>query len=377
MIKGAIEDRRIKVEEADGASLTIATAVFEVFDTAGASVQAEGNATITNNTTAEVTLSGLIDTTDAGFVIDSDYEILFTYTIGSQTKYKRLDLHVGEEIGGAISGNYITEDDVDNWPDGITDESKTEIIERVEAEVERVTKDIFYEKPFDIFKDGPGSDTMDLHLRGRILSVSAIYLLGVAMNSVNYSWTANTLHRDASGLASDDYLRYLERRNARLGGRGLFPEGAGNLEIVGTMGWPQKLAVDNLSGTFRAKETITGATNSYTAIVKKVTPTALWIAGKTGNFADDEEVEGGTSGATADVNSSSGAVDDPPVAIKNACSMLARYYNDSTLYTLYVEGSENIAGVSYSNQRKPLTGLREIDLILYKYVRKIPRMAVV
>lgn len=377
MIKGAIEDRRIKVTEADGATLTVATAVFEVFDTASGSVQAEGNATITDNGTAEVILSGLVDSTDAGFVIDSDYEILFTYTIGSQTKFKRLDLHIGEEIGGAVSGNYITEDDVDNWPDGITDESKTEIIERVEAAVERLTKDIFYEVPFDIFKDGPGSDVMDLYLRGRILSVSTIYLLGVAMNSVNYSFTANSLHRDASGIASDDYLKYLERRNARLGGRGLFVEGVRNLEIVGTMGWPQKLAVDNLSGTFRAKETITGATNSYTAIVKRVTPTALWIAGKTGNFADDEEVEGATSGATADVNSASGAVDDPPNAIIQACRMLARHDNDPTLYTQYVAGSESIAGVTYSNKRKPLTGLREIDLILDRYVRKIPRMAVV
>ncbi len=278
---------------------------------------------------------------------------------------------------GAASGNYIDDTDVDNWAGGATTAQKLEIIERVEAEIERLTKDIFYEAPFDIFRDGPGSDVMPLYLRGRILSVSAIYLQGVALNTSTYTHTANVLHQDSSGIASDDYLRYLQSRARRAGSRGLFIEGTGNYEIVGTMGWPEKLVYDNLSGTFRNGEIITGATNSYTAWVKSVTPTTLWIAGKTGNYNDDEEIEGGTSGATADVNSASGAVSDPPNGIIQSCIMLARYDNDSTLYERYEEGSASIAGVSYSNQRKPLTGIREIDRILRNFVRKIPRIGVV
>jgi hypothetical protein len=277
----------------------------------------------------------------------------------------------------AASGNYISEGDVNNWLDSQQEADRQEVIGRVEDEVERLTKDVFYEAPFGVFRDGTGADFLSLNLRGRIQSISAIYLLGVLMNAVNYSFTANAIHRSASGIASDDYLRYLENRRKRLGDQGLFPEGLGNLEIVGTMGWPEKLAYDNLSGTFRTGETITGAANSYTAIVKRVTPTALWIAGKSGQYADDEEIEGGTSSTTADVNSASGAIADPPPGIKKACIMLARYDNDPTLYTRYEQGSESIAGVSYSNQRKPLTGLREIDQILRRYVRKVPRMAVV
>lgn len=377
MIKGVIEDRRIRVTEADGAVLTVATAVFEVFDTAGASVQAEGNATITNNGTATVTLSGEVDSTDAGFVIDSDYELLFTYTIGSQTKLKRLDIHIGEETGQAVSGNYISEDDVGNWPAGITDEDKLDVIERAELEVERLTKDVFCEQPFNIFRDGDGADFLSLNLRGRIQSISAIYHLGVAMNAVNYSFTANVIHRSASGIGSDDYLRYLENRRKRLGDRGLFPEGLGNLEIVGTMGWPEKLAVDTVVGTFRVGETITGGTNTYTALVKRVTPTVLWIAGKSGQYADDETLTGGTSNATAAVNSASGAVTDAPRAIKKAIAMLARFDNDTTLYSRYEEGLESIAGVSYSNKRRPLTGIREIDRMIRRFVRKIPRIGVV
>lgn len=278
---------------------------------------------------------------------------------------------------GAAEGNYIDDTDVDNWAGGATTAQKLEVIERVEAEVERVTKDIFYEVGFGIFRDGPGSDTMALNLRGRIQSVSAVYIAGVVMNAVNYAFSANGLHVDDAGLGSDDYSRYLTNRRARMGQRGLFPEGVGNIEIVGTMGWPEKLAIDNLSGVFRTGETITGATNSYTALVKKVTPTALWIAAESGALEDDEEVEGGTSEATADVNNANGAVTDAPNGIIQACIMLARYDNDTTLYTRYEEGSESIAGQSFSNPRRPLTGIREVDRILRNFVRKIPRIGVV
>ncbi len=378
IIKGVIEDARVKVTEADAATFTIATAVYQVYDLAGVSVQAQANATITNNASAEVTLSGIITTTAAGFVINSDYEILFTYTVGTptQTKKKRLALHIGEETGAAVSGNYISEGDVSNWPAGITDEDKTALIERVEAEVERLTKDIFYEAPFDIFRDGNGRNEMALNLRGRIQSVSAIYLLGVAMTTSTFTHTANSLQRDDSGYADDVYLRWLAKTKTRRGG-GLFVEGRSNLEIVGTMGWPEKLPFDTLVGTFRTGETITGGTNTYTAIVKRVTPTALWIAGKTGQYVDDEVLTGGTSEATAAVNSADGAVTDPPHEIKQAAIMLARFDNDPTLYSRYEEGSENIAGSSYNNPRRPLTGIREIDRALNRYVRKIPRIGVV
>ncbi len=377
IVKGAIEDGRITVDEADGAVLTVATAVYEVFDLAGASVQAEGNATITDNGTALVILSGLITTTAAAFVINSDYEILFTYTIGTQTKLKRLALHIGEETGAAISGNYISEGDVSNWPAGITDENKLDVMERAEEELERVTKDIFYEKPFDIFRDGTGDDFMSLGIRGRIMSVSAIYIQGVTMNAVSYSHSANVIHRSATGIESDDYLKYLRNRRRRFGDVGLFPSGLGNLEIVGTTGWPEKLAYDTLVGTFRARETVTGGTNSYTAKIQRVTPTALWITGKTGQYADDEVLTGGTSGATAAANSANGAITDPPNAIKQAAIILARFDNDPTLYTRYEEGSESIAGASYSNPRRILTGIREVDRIIARYVRKIPRMAAI
>lgn len=376
MIKNTIEDAAVDVTEKGGAVLTVASSTFEVFDTAGASVQASASATITNNGTAKVTLSGLITSTAAGFVIDSDYDILFTYIIGTQTKKKRLDLHIGEETGSAISGNYISEDDVGNWPAGITDEDKLDVIERAEQEIERLTKDIFYEQPFDIFRDGNGRNSMALNLRGRILSVSAIYIGSVAMNTVNFSHDANTIHESVSGIGSDDFLKHELNRRA-LSAAGLFPEGLGNLQIVGTMGWPEKLIVDTVVGTFRARETITVGVSSFTAIVQRVTPTALWIVARSGAMADDDVVTGGTSAATAAVNNASGAVTDAPRAIKQAIAMLARFDNDGTLFSRYEQGSESIAGESYSNQRRPLTGIREIDRIINRFVRKIPRMAVV
>jgi hypothetical protein len=273
------------------------------------------------------------------------------------------------------TGVYIVEADVDNWRADQNDSDRQSVINFVEEWLETLTKDTFREKPFDIFRDGNGKDYLDLGIRGNILSISAIYLLDVAMNTSTYTWNSHVIHRDDSGIASDDYLQWLRNTKTRIS-EGFFPEGHGNLEIVGTMGRPQKLSFDNLSGTFRARETITGATNSYTARVIRVESSYLHIAGKSGNYADDEQITGGDSSATADVNSASGAIDDPPLGVKEACIMMARWKNDNTLYTQYMEGSESVDGVSYSSKRKPLTGLREIDDILREYVRKRPRVAV-
>lgn len=273
----------------------------------------------------------------------------------------------------AASGNYIAESDVDNWKTEDDESERQEIIDRIESEVERLTKDIFYERSFDIFRDGNGKDWLPLGLRGNILSISAIYLLGVAMSTSTYTWNSNVVHRDDSGISSDVYLQWLRNTKTRIDD-GLFPSGQGNLEIVGTMGQPQKLAFDNLSGTFRTGETITGATNSYTARVLRVHDAYLEIAGKTGQYADDEEIEGGTSAATADVNSASGAVDNPPSGIKQVCIMLVKRANDPTLYTPYIQGSERISDYSYTTKKKPLTGIQEIDLILERFIRRKPQL---
>ncbi len=83
--KNEVKPVEIIVEERDGSSITISSATFEVFDTSGNSVQASSNASITNNSSAAVTLSGTVDTSTSDFTDGESYEVKFTYTIGSYT----------------------------------------------------------------------------------------------------------------------------------------------------------------------------------------------------------------------------------------------------------------------------------------------------
>jgi len=378
IIKGEIGSARIKITEADGASLTVATAVFEVFDTAGASVQTEGNATITDNSSVKVILEGLIDTTDAGFIIDSDYEVLFTYTIssdaGTQVKKKRLAFQVGEEAGAAISGNYITEDDIDNWPAGITDEGRLSLINKVEERIEKLAKDCWRVKSFDIKVNGLGRNYLNLGLMPNILTVSAVEISGVALTTTYYTHDKCAVFLDTGSAFSDAELRYLLKSTDSYT---LFPRGRANVRVIGTYGWPERLDIDNISGAMEVGGVITGGTSGATATINMVESTYLKISGRSStNFTNDEEITDAESEETADVNNALGAVNDPPEDIRDACIMLARVAHNDTLYTAYSRGSERTADFSFSTREKPLTGWREIDIILRPYVRRKPMLAV-
>lgn len=63
-----------------------------------------------------------------------------------------------------------------------------------------------------------------------------------------------------------------------------------------------KVDFDNDSGTFLVGEVVTGGTNGYTARVQALNATDLRLYDHTLEFEDDEELTGGTSGATCDVN---------------------------------------------------------------------------
>lgn len=75
----------VSVDERDAGNVT-ATAVFEVFDSDGSSVQAESEATITGSGTALVYAEGLVDTTVSAFVAGDPYEVMFTVTIDSAVR---------------------------------------------------------------------------------------------------------------------------------------------------------------------------------------------------------------------------------------------------------------------------------------------------
>jgi hypothetical protein len=65
-----------------------------------------------------------------------------------------------------------------------------------------------------------------------------------------------------------------------------------------------KLAFDNLSGTFEVTDAIEGATSEATADVRRVFDGYLLVTNVAGTFQNDEQIEGSGSGATADVDGS-------------------------------------------------------------------------
>lgn len=272
-------------------------------------------------------------------------------------------------------GNYIHEDDIDNWPESYLDPEQQEVIDRVEQTVEKITGDYFYPKDFDIYLDGNGKNRLFLGFKPDILSISSIKVSGTTLGASWYTHDKDSVYLDSESLLSDSLLE-IEMTV-------LFPRGRGNIHIVGTKGWPDgKLDIDNVSGIFQVGETISAPAppggSGATATVEEVYPTYLKIINRSGtNFVEEEQITGATSGATADVNNADGAVNDPPRAIKKACIILSRYDNDNTLYTKYYKGTEKLGDFSYSTTEKPLAGIREADVLIRPYVRKKPLIGVV
>lgn len=273
------------------------------------------------------------------------------------------------------SGNYIEEKDVDNWPDAKDQSSRQSTIDYAEAVIERITKDIFHPVDFAIYLNGNDENRLNLGLIPNILSISAIKISGVTLDTSWYTYDKSSVLLDTESASSIAELNYLLKRTAS---QRLFPGGLNNIQVIGTMGWPEKLVIDTVVGTFQAGETITETGTGVTATVKEVRATYLLIGGRgSTNFTDDTVLTGGTSAATALVNAASGAINNPPEMVKEAVVIVARYRNDGTLYTPYIQGSESTGGMRRTTKKKPLTGLMEADLILRDYVRNKARMAVV
>jgi hypothetical protein len=83
--KGAKDYSRILVTEDDGGTMTITSPLFQVYDDADSSIQAEAAASLRNNGTATVEVYGLVDTTAAGFTDGEWVKVKFTITIGDVT----------------------------------------------------------------------------------------------------------------------------------------------------------------------------------------------------------------------------------------------------------------------------------------------------
>jgi len=138
-------------------------------------------------------------------------------------------------------GNYIQASDVTNWPAGA---DKDAIIDRIELQLEKTTGAHFYSKSFEKEINGNGKNRLYLPIEVNIISVTAIYICGVELETTWYTYDADSVFLNLCGSGAlgvgDPELRY---RLAQVEPAGIFPRGFNNIRIVGTYGNTDLLAL--------------------------------------------------------------------------------------------------------------------------------------
>jgi hypothetical protein len=153
-------------------------------------------------------------------------------------------------------GNYITdEDEVNNWADGLTVAERQAVIDEVEAQVERITKDYFYPKTFYEFLDGNGRDRLFLPIRQKILSINYMAISQVEVSTIDKTGTDITSASLFIGTKMDDNKAFTESigdwiatggdLSSSEGGQ----DGNGGKYVVGADPSTSLLKLDDIDGT--------------------------------------------------------------------------------------------------------------------------------
>lgn len=135
-----------------------------------------------------------------------------------------------------VTTHYISDTDVDNWPDSATDAQKKVVMERVEERIEKLTKDFFYEKNFEIHVDGNGKDRLFLGLVPDIVKITEIKISGIVLPSSWWAYNKNSVYLDPEAIA-DGGEELVELHLRTKYETVLFPKGMGNIKVVGVCGW--------------------------------------------------------------------------------------------------------------------------------------------
>lgn len=159
--------------------------------------------------------------------------------LGVSTRASKDNVVDQAEINCLGSGNAVTLktlfSDVTNWPDDYETVQKKQLVVDKEEEIERITKDFFYSKAFDLELDGNGKDRIFLNLFKDILSVTALYVYGIEIDSTLWTFDKYSVFLDTTTVIGT----WVEWRmlKSELGTTVLFPAGDKNVRIVGTYGW--------------------------------------------------------------------------------------------------------------------------------------------
>lgn len=135
---------------------------------------------------------------------------------------------------GIPHGNYVTAEDIANWPSGTTADEMQAIIEKQEDLVEQICRTHFYPKAFDIELNGNDRNRLFLPLKADIITVSAVYLWGEEIDSTWYTWDAHSIYIDLREAVP--FSAEMSYKLATLRTRAIFPYGYNNVRILGVYG---------------------------------------------------------------------------------------------------------------------------------------------
>ncbi len=154
-------------------------------------------------------------------------------------------------------GNYITdEDEVNNWADGLTVAERQAVIDEVEAQVERITKDYFYPKTFHEFLDGNGKDRLFLPIRQKLLSINYMAISKVEVPTLDKTGTDITIpslfignNATNNKAFTTDVGDWDDLTGGTLSSATGGQSGNGGKYIVGTLPSKNLLKLDDIDGT--------------------------------------------------------------------------------------------------------------------------------
>lgn len=126
------------------------------------------------------------------------------------------------------------EQDVSNWTSGWVALQKRQLIQEQEALLEKVTHNLFYSKAFIRELSGNNKDRLFLGLTPDILTVTAITLYGVTLNSSYWTYDKKSVFINLETAAvSQAELSHLLKETEIYS---LFPRGINNVRVTGTYG---------------------------------------------------------------------------------------------------------------------------------------------
>ena len=261
------------------------------------------------------------------------------------------------------------------------------IIDEIEAQVERITKDYFYPKTFHEFLDGNGRERLFPSIRQKILSINYMAISEVEISTIDktgtdISGTAGEYTVTLTISATDDYyknnylgIKYASEQIDNLWGSRILGNTAtdGDGKSVFTLEQP-------LKATLIEADVVTLITNwdydddciyrNAQGITHEpgtlMEPSEFFLNGYFPKGQRNIEVKGTIGHYIC------------PQAIKNACIILARDENDPTLYEHYEFKKEDMGRVySYDRgEEEYLSGIIECDRYLRRYINLRPVLAV-